>query len=225
MNGADDEFERPFVEAIENAPDDEGPRLIFADWLDDRRDPRGEMIRLDCILNRPDLHCQQRKELQQRLDVLFRSNNDELPPWIQRAVRVQTRLLPPVGSAIFASVGKSRSRIEYSVGRHEYVSIGSEVVVMRRLGFFTGLSDVVFQFPIGSAATAQTAELVLLVRGFTRSKPSDWMIRVDGREVYREGEHWEGTPLDTIPIVTPQVRVFDNALEVGDNRANQLNPS
>jgi uncharacterized protein (TIGR02996 family) len=36
----------PFVAAICAEPDDDLPRLIYADWLDDRGDPRGEFIRL-----------------------------------------------------------------------------------------------------------------------------------------------------------------------------------
>ena len=36
----------PFVAAICAEPEDNLPRLIYADWLDDRGDPRGEFIRL-----------------------------------------------------------------------------------------------------------------------------------------------------------------------------------
>jgi uncharacterized protein (TIGR02996 family) len=36
----------PFVAAICAEPEDDLPRLIYADWLDDRGDPRGEFIRL-----------------------------------------------------------------------------------------------------------------------------------------------------------------------------------
>jgi uncharacterized protein (TIGR02996 family) len=34
--------------AIRVAPDDDGPRLIYADWLVEQGDPRGELIQLDC---------------------------------------------------------------------------------------------------------------------------------------------------------------------------------
>jgi uncharacterized protein (TIGR02996 family) len=37
-----------FLEAIRAAPDDDAPRLIYADWLDERGDPRGEFIRVQC---------------------------------------------------------------------------------------------------------------------------------------------------------------------------------
>jgi len=31
-------------------PDDDGPRLVYADWLDERGQPRGEFIRIQCAL-------------------------------------------------------------------------------------------------------------------------------------------------------------------------------
>src|SRR3954467_1491634 len=33
------EAERPFLQAIQNAPRDAGPRLIYADWLEEQGDP------------------------------------------------------------------------------------------------------------------------------------------------------------------------------------------
>jgi len=42
---------KAFIAAIANAPDDETPRLVFADWLEDNGDPeRAEFIRLQCRL-------------------------------------------------------------------------------------------------------------------------------------------------------------------------------
>src|SRR5258708_19541960 len=37
--------EAGFWSAIAEAPEDEVPRLIFADWLDERNDPRGPLLR------------------------------------------------------------------------------------------------------------------------------------------------------------------------------------
>lgn len=42
--------EAAFVKAILAEPDDEPLRLIFADWLEERGDPRGEFIRVQCEL-------------------------------------------------------------------------------------------------------------------------------------------------------------------------------
>jgi uncharacterized protein (TIGR02996 family) len=38
--------ERGFLEAIAAEPDDDGLRLIYADWLEERGDPRGELVRV-----------------------------------------------------------------------------------------------------------------------------------------------------------------------------------
>ncbi len=37
-----------FLKAIVEAPDDVAPRLVYADWLDEIGDPRGEFIRVQC---------------------------------------------------------------------------------------------------------------------------------------------------------------------------------
>jgi uncharacterized protein (TIGR02996 family) len=49
--------EHAFLSAILNDPDDESPRLVFADWLDERADPRGVFLRVQVELARwvPDL--------------------------------------------------------------------------------------------------------------------------------------------------------------------------
>jgi uncharacterized protein (TIGR02996 family) len=39
-----------FLQAIREDPDDDVPRLIYADWLEEQGDPRGEFIRVDCAL-------------------------------------------------------------------------------------------------------------------------------------------------------------------------------
>jgi uncharacterized protein (TIGR02996 family) len=39
-----------FLRAILQDPDDDVPRLVYADWLDERGDPRGEFIRVQCRL-------------------------------------------------------------------------------------------------------------------------------------------------------------------------------
>ena len=44
--------ETAFLEAIADEPDDDGPRLVFADWLEERGDVRAELIRVQCALER-----------------------------------------------------------------------------------------------------------------------------------------------------------------------------
>jgi uncharacterized protein (TIGR02996 family) len=42
--------EAGLIAAIVAAPDDDAPRLVYADWLQQRDDPRGELIQLQCKL-------------------------------------------------------------------------------------------------------------------------------------------------------------------------------
>ncbi|MCC7424127.1 MAG: TIGR02996 domain-containing protein [Planctomycetaceae bacterium] len=42
--------EEDFLEEIRRVPADNAPRLLLADWLDERGDPRGEFIRIQCAL-------------------------------------------------------------------------------------------------------------------------------------------------------------------------------
>src|SRR5947209_5479870 len=42
-----------FLRAIIEGPDDDDLRLVYADWLDERGDPRGEFIRVQVELARP----------------------------------------------------------------------------------------------------------------------------------------------------------------------------
>jgi uncharacterized protein (TIGR02996 family) len=44
--------EATFLQAIREDPDADGPRLVYADWLDEQGDPRGEFIRAQCRLER-----------------------------------------------------------------------------------------------------------------------------------------------------------------------------
>lgn len=60
---ARDPAELPFREAIAKAPFDDGPRLVFADWLQQRQDPLGEFISLSLSKQRTDEVERRRQEL------------------------------------------------------------------------------------------------------------------------------------------------------------------
>src|SRR5882724_7795804 len=56
-----------FLGAILESPDDDGPRLVYADWLDERGDhDRAEFIRLQCELARMAAHDSRYMELRGR---------------------------------------------------------------------------------------------------------------------------------------------------------------
>ena len=45
-----DDNPNPFLAQVLAAPEDDAPRLIYADWLEEAGDPRGEFIRVQCEL-------------------------------------------------------------------------------------------------------------------------------------------------------------------------------
>ncbi len=55
-----------FLQAVLDEPDDDAPRLIYADWLEEHGDPRGEFIRVQCALTRLPLGVPARRELKAR---------------------------------------------------------------------------------------------------------------------------------------------------------------
>src|SRR3954452_24118243 len=66
----------PFLRAICQAPDDDAPRLVFADWLDETGDPdRAEFIRLHIRVAR-DPYA---PGIEERCEKLFRQN---WPRWV-----------------------------------------------------------------------------------------------------------------------------------------------
>jgi uncharacterized protein (TIGR02996 family) len=69
-------LEATFWQAIQETPEDDAPRLIYADWLDDQGDPalsaRAEFIRVQCELTRlTDPTSERRRQLQERERVLW----------------------------------------------------------------------------------------------------------------------------------------------------------
>jgi len=46
------DIQAAFLNAILASPEDDAPRLAYADWLEERGDPLGEFIRIDCLLCR-----------------------------------------------------------------------------------------------------------------------------------------------------------------------------
>ena len=66
--------ELAFLARIRDQPDDDGPRLIFADWLAERGDPRGEFIRVQCALARLPPEDPRRESLREREQTLLKTH-------------------------------------------------------------------------------------------------------------------------------------------------------
>src|SRR5262245_36223940 len=67
----------PFLEAIRDAEvTDDAPRLVFADWLDERGDPLGEFIRVEVALARMGRDDPRREELFRRDCEMIRTHKE-----------------------------------------------------------------------------------------------------------------------------------------------------
>jgi uncharacterized protein (TIGR02996 family) len=77
--------EANLLAAIVAAPDDDEPRLVYADWLIERGEPHGELIRLECELARTDERSARALELHQIIEPMLKTSwrlfAGELAPW------------------------------------------------------------------------------------------------------------------------------------------------
>jgi uncharacterized protein (TIGR02996 family) len=71
--------EHDLVQAILAAPDDDGPRLVYADWLTARGDPRGEYVALSVKAHR----VRERHEVDHELEAAADAILDRFPEWLE----------------------------------------------------------------------------------------------------------------------------------------------
>jgi uncharacterized protein (TIGR02996 family) len=94
-----------FLQAVIESPDDDAPRLVYADWLDEHDDPaRAEFIRVQCSLARMPAGDLRRPALQQR----------------------ETELLGQYGWVWAEGLGRQVSEWRYRRGFIECVELGLE---------------------------------------------------------------------------------------------------
>jgi uncharacterized protein (TIGR02996 family) len=79
---------RQLLEAVRDAPDELGPRLILADWLHEQGDARGELIAAQCRLAQRGLDPATRGHLKKRVGELFKQHLDA---WLAPARAVGAR--------------------------------------------------------------------------------------------------------------------------------------
>ena len=77
-----------FLQDIKQNPDDDTPRLILADWLEEHDDPRGEFLRVQCELARHSTKGRRHAELKVReRELLSRFEREWLAPLWQDGAR------------------------------------------------------------------------------------------------------------------------------------------
>jgi uncharacterized protein (TIGR02996 family) len=69
--------EKPFLNAIKERPDDNAIRLVYADWLEERGDPRGEFIRVAVEIAKAAPHTDRYAALRVRLKTLRECVNSD----------------------------------------------------------------------------------------------------------------------------------------------------
>ena len=96
---------KSFMQAILDCPDDDSPRLDYADWLERRGDPRSEFIRLQCRLAGMAEADEAWSELKLRERELLTAHVDEwAEPFIDHCQGCDFRRGFPSGVACWASV-------------------------------------------------------------------------------------------------------------------------
>jgi formylglycine-generating enzyme len=86
--------EDDFLDALLRAPGDVALRLVFADWLEERGDPRGELLRLTHLLTRAE-EPPGRTALEQRLRALVEAGVAAVGPFVTNSVRMRFAWVPP----------------------------------------------------------------------------------------------------------------------------------
>ena len=77
-----------FIQAMQKRPEDTALRLVFADWLEERGDPRGELIRLLHKLTQS-VEVADRKNLEERLRTLVAAGVQPVRPFFTNSIGMQ----------------------------------------------------------------------------------------------------------------------------------------
>jgi uncharacterized protein (TIGR02996 family) len=109
--------ETAFQSAMSARPDDNHLRLVYADWLDERGDPRGELLRLLHTLTQS-IEVPDRDRLEDRLRALVAAGVPAVGPFFTNSIGMKFAWIP-AGTFLMGSppeeVGRSDDEIQYPV--------------------------------------------------------------------------------------------------------------
>jgi uncharacterized protein (TIGR02996 family) len=162
--GADE----PFLRAINEAPDDLARRLVYADLLDDRTDPRAEFVRLGC-----------------QLAALPAGHRDGLQ--IRRRMLALRGGLPAEWLALFGDFRTAR-------GDPDPVRVEAVARALRRPARFVDVSG--YEHWIVAAAPHPFRPVVAYVECRSREEPSGH-VDIDFQLRVREGGELGAWPIET----------------------------
>jgi uncharacterized protein (TIGR02996 family) len=107
--------EQAFLDTILANPHDWAPRLIFADWLDEHGDPRGELVRLLHWLHLPENvrrpHVPVRRKRENRLRELVEGGVPWIGPYLKPGLHMKFSLIPP-GTFLMGSPPEEEKRLD-----------------------------------------------------------------------------------------------------------------
>src|SRR6185437_71209 len=94
-------MEEAFLQAIRERPADESSWLVLADWLEERGDPRAELVRLQVAMRRRS-PGPGRPDREERLRALLAAGLPPLVPERTNTIGIRLALIPP-GSFLMGS--------------------------------------------------------------------------------------------------------------------------
>jgi uncharacterized protein (TIGR02996 family) len=122
-----------FLQAVVESPDDDAPRLVYADWLEERGDPRGEFIRVQCRLARLAPGDPRYSKLYRRTDQLWAAHSET---WLQPFQRALAERSLSFHALFYGHMGVPRGPL-FDRGFLEEVSMAAD--------HFLTLADVLFR--------------------------------------------------------------------------------
>jgi uncharacterized protein (TIGR02996 family) len=135
-----------FIRAILDDPEDDLPRLVYADWLEERGDPRGELIRLQCELERiggsptDPAAAAHREALSDRLRELLRKHGPEWAAPLERFGRL-AQFQPPRRGFVEAAYLAAETLLTRAGEVFQVTPLLREVAVDRVAGHLAALAQ------------------------------------------------------------------------------------
>jgi uncharacterized protein (TIGR02996 family) len=164
-----------FLADIKDAPEDDTPRLIFADWLEEQGDPRGELMRVQCQLAGMTQDDPRFVELRRREGSLREENMGDwigrLPPGCKPTFRrgLLHLLLPSKSKTLMGAQMRNWARTEAALWleavRFDYIIGLTTAQLASVLEMLPAVClDLHFINYVGDAKTVELAQLPVLAR-------------------------------------------------------------
>src|SRR5277367_2034319 len=102
--------EQAFLQAMQENPEDTALRLVFADWLEERGDPRGELLRLLHTLTQS-VEVPDRSKLEDRLRSLLAAGVQPVGPFWTNSIGMKFAWIP-AGTFLMGSPANEKERSE-----------------------------------------------------------------------------------------------------------------